>query len=43
MISDRVSRFAPVSVYEGERESEALAAGVLRILNHEEEPAVYPD
>lgn len=43
MISDRVSRFAPVSVYEGERESEALAAGVLRILNHEEEPAVYPN
>lgn len=43
MISDRVSRFAPVSVYAGERESEALAAGVLRILNHEEELAVYPD
>lgn len=42
MIRSRVSRFAPVSVYEGERESEALAAGVLRILNHEEEPAVYP-
>lgn len=43
LISDRVSRFAPVSIYAGERESEALAAGVLRILNHEEELAVYPD
>ena len=43
MIEEKVSRFAPVSVYAGERESEALAAGVLRILNHEEEAAVYPD
>lgn len=43
LIGDRVSRFAPVSVYAGERESEALAAGVLRILNGEEQPAVYPE
>lgn len=42
MIISKVGRFAPVSIYAGERESEALAEGALRIMNHEEELASYP-
>ncbi|MEG1592775.1 MAG: butyrate kinase [Oscillibacter sp.] len=42
MITKKVGGFAPVSIYPGERESEALAEGALRIINHEEELAVYP-
>jgi butyrate kinase len=42
LISDRVKRFAPFFLYPGEKESEALISGVMRILNGEEELAVYP-
>lgn len=43
LITHWVNRFAPISIYAGERESEALANGVLRILNNEDSLAVYPD
>lgn len=37
-IRERVSHLAEVHVYPGEKELEALAEGVLRVLNNEEEP-----
>jgi butyrate kinase len=40
-ITDMVSFIAPVKVYAGEFEMEALAAGALRVLRGEEEPKVY--
>lgn len=43
LIEEKVKRFAPFYIYPGERESEALASGVLRILNREEALAVYPE
>jgi butyrate kinase len=39
-IKNYVEAFAPVTVYPGEYENEALAAGALRILNKEEEPII---
>jgi butyrate kinase len=41
LIRDRIGKLAPVKVVPGELESEALAAGALRILRQEEELAVY--
>jgi butyrate kinase len=41
-ISSYVERLAPVSIYEGERESEALALGALRVLRGEEKLVVLP-
>lgn len=41
MISDKVSRFAPIYVYPGEKESEALASAALRILNSTDRVSVY--
>jgi butyrate kinase len=40
-ITDRVSFIAPVKVYGGEDELEALVEGALRVLNGEEEAQVY--
>ncbi len=40
-ITQAVSYIAPVSVYAGEFEMEALAAGALRVLRGEEEPREY--
>jgi butyrate kinase len=40
-ITDMVGYIAPVKVYAGEFEMEALAAGALRVLRGEEEPKVY--
>lgn len=42
LIEERVGDFAPVFVYPGELESEALAAGALRVLQGEEKAAKYP-
>ena len=41
LIRKRVGRFAPFFVYPGEYESEALAAGALRVLRGEEQPKTY--
>jgi butyrate kinase len=41
MITDTVGYIAPVSVYAGEFEMEALAAGALRVLRGEEQPKTY--
>lgn len=41
-ISERVKFIAPVRVLPGEREMEALAAGVARVLAKQESPKVYP-
>ena len=40
-IKERVGFLAPVLVYPGEGEMEALAQGALRVLNQEEKPQVY--
>ncbi len=40
-IEDRVSFIAPVLVYPGEREMEALALGGLRVMRGEEQPKTY--
>lgn len=40
-IRDRVGKMAPVLVYDGEYENEALALGALRVMKGEEAPAVY--
>ena len=40
-ITDRVKYIAPVKVYAGEFEMEALAAGGLRVLTGQEEPKTY--
>lgn len=40
-IRDRVSFLAPLMIYPGEKELEALAAGVLRVLDGQEQPGVY--
>lgn len=40
-ITDRVAFIAPVKVYAGEFEMEALAAGALRVLTGEEQPKTY--
>lgn len=40
-IKERVGFLAPVLVYPGEGEMEALAQGALRILNQKETPQVY--
>lgn len=42
-IKERVSFIAPVKVFPGEREMEALAAGVLRVLQNKEELQTYPN
>lgn len=42
-IKDRVNFIAPVKVFAGEREMEALACGVLRVLQNKEELQVYPN
>lgn len=42
LIKDRVSSFAPIFIYPDELESEALAAGALRILRGEEKLQKYP-
>lgn len=41
MISERVGFIAPVEVYPGEFEMDALAAGAIRVLSGEEEPKYY--
>ena len=41
LIKARVNRFAPVKVYPGEFESEALVNGALRVLRGEEEEQIY--
>jgi butyrate kinase len=40
-ISNRISFIAPVLLYPGEDEMQALAEGALRILNKEETPLKY--
>ncbi len=40
-VAEMVSYIAPVKVYAGEFEMEALAAGALRVLRGEEEPKIY--
>ncbi|HJX04079.1 MAG TPA: butyrate kinase, partial [Dehalococcoidia bacterium] len=40
-ITDMVKYIAPVRVYAGEFEMEALAAGALRVLRGEEQPRIY--
>ncbi|MCR5808592.1 MAG: butyrate kinase [Clostridiales bacterium] len=40
-IKERVEFIAPVSIYPGEGELSALAAGAMRVLNGEEEPKEY--
>jgi len=40
-ITDMVRYIAPVKVYAGEFEMEALAAGVLRVLTGQEQPKIY--
>lgn len=40
-IRKRVGKMAPVMVYDGEYENEALALGALRVMRGEEEPSVY--
>ncbi len=41
MIEERCGWIAPISVYPGEREHQAMAAGALRVLSGEEEAKVY--
>lgn len=41
MIRERVGFIAPVEVYPGEFEMDALAAGAIRVLNGKEEPKFY--
>ena len=41
MIRERVSFIAPVEVYPGEFEMDALAAGAIRVLDGTEEPKFY--
>lgn len=41
LITERVEFIAPVTVYAGENEMEALANGVLRVLNNEEDALTY--
>jgi len=41
LISTRISYIAPIFVYPGEKEMEALAAGALRVLRGEEQPLHY--
>ena len=43
MVRERVEFIAPVTVYPGEREMEALARGCLRVLRGEEEAKIYED
>jgi len=40
-ITDMVKYIAPVKVYAGEFEMEALAAGALRVLTGQEQPKIY--
>jgi butyrate kinase len=40
-ITDMVKYIAPVKVYAGEFEMEALAAGALRVLTGQEQPKTY--
>jgi butyrate kinase len=42
-IKERVDFIAPVRVFPGEHEMEALAMGVLRVLKNEEELQIYPN
>lgn len=42
LIKERVAAFAPVFVFPGDLESEALAAGILRVLRGEEQLQKYP-
>lgn len=41
-IRERCGWIAPVTVYVGECEQEAMAAGALRVLRGEEEAKTYP-
>ena len=41
MIGERVSFIAPVKIYPGEFEMDALAAGAIRVLDGKEEPRYY--
>ena len=41
LIKDRCSWIAPIVVYEGEYEQEALALGALHILTGEKKPSIY--
>lgn len=41
LIKERVSFIAPVLIYPGEDEMEALALGALRVLRNEEKPKIY--
>lgn len=41
MIEERVSFIAPVKIYPGEFEMDALAAGAIRVLDGKEEPGYY--
>jgi butyrate kinase len=43
LIRERVSFIAPILMYPGEAEMDALAAGALRVLRGEEAAAVYVD
>jgi len=42
-IQERVSFIAPILVFPGEHEMEALAMGVLRVLRNEEKTQIYPN
>jgi butyrate kinase len=42
MVKNRVGWIAPVQVYPGSRELEALAEGALRVLTGEEKARIYP-
>lgn len=42
LITERVNWIADTMIYPGENELEALNSGVLRVLNKEERPSVYP-
>lgn len=42
-IKERVSFIAPVKIFPGEREMEALASGVLRVLHNKEKLQTYPN
>ncbi len=41
MVKERIDFLAPIFLYPGEDEMQALAEGILRVLNQEEQPGIY--
>lgn len=41
LVKDRIDFIAPIFLYPGEDEMQALAEGTLRVLNEEEQPGIY--